>query len=62
MGGDGGGWDLGLGCLLELPEIALPGMVASEMTEFWLVLGKTRFCTQGIEMGVGGPLCQRRLA
>ena len=53
---------LGLGSLLELPEIAPPGMVALEMTEFLLVLGKTRFCTQGIEMGVEGPLCQRCLA
>ena len=53
---------LGLGSLLELPEIAPPGMVALEMTEFLLVLGKTRFCTQGIEMGAGDPLCQRCLA
>ena len=49
--GWGGCLGLGLGGLLELPEIAPPGMVALEMTECLLVLGKLLFCTQGIGRG-----------
>ena len=60
--GWGGCLGLGLGSLLELPGIAPPGMVALEMTECLLVLGKLLFCTQGIGRGVEGPLCQRCLA
>ena len=48
--------------LLALPEKALPGRVALEMTGFLLVSGKTQFGTQGIGIGAGGLLCQRCLA